>query len=74
VEIGSENGIEEATLQAGESGFNKMGTEDGKSVVHTTIQAVGTNPEGVSNTRVPCSSTHQLEYRIAQEVAELAKG
>jgi hypothetical protein len=48
--------------------------EDGKSVVHTTIQAVGNNPEGVSNTRVPCSSTHQLEYRIAQEVAKLAKG
>jgi hypothetical protein len=47
---------------------------NGKSVVHTTIQAVGDNPEGVSNTRVPCSSTHQLEYRIAAEVAELVGG
>lgn len=46
-------------------------TPDGQSVVHTTIRAVGQNPEGVSNTRVPCGSTHQLEYRIAHEVAEL---
>lgn len=46
----------------------------GQSVLHTTIQAVGENPEGVSNTRVPCGSTHQLEYRIAAEVAELVGG
>ena len=47
---------------------------DGQSTVHTTIQAVGDNPEGTSNTRVPCSSTHQLEHRIAAEVEELAGG
>lgn len=49
-------------------------TPDGNSVVETTIQAVGTNPEGTSNTRVPCSSTHILESRIAEGVAKLAGG
>jgi hypothetical protein len=47
---------------------------DGLSTLHTTIQAIGDNPEGTSNTRVPCSSTHQLERRIAAEVGELVGG
>jgi len=47
---------------------------DGQSTLHTTIQAIGDNPEGTSNTRVPCSSTQQLERRIAAEVAELVGG
>ena len=47
---------------------------DGRSTLHTTIQAVGNNPEGTSNTRVPCASTHQLERRIAAEVTELVGG
>jgi hypothetical protein len=47
---------------------------DGQSTLHTTIQAVGDNPEGTSNTRVPCGSTHQLELRIAAEVEELVGG
>ena len=47
---------------------------DGKSTVHTTIQAVANNPEGTSNTRIPCASTHQLEHRIAAAVAELLGG
>ena len=46
----------------------------GKSVVGTTIQAVGTNPEGTSNARVPCTSTHILESRIAEGLAELVGG
>lgn len=49
-------------------------TPDGKSVVETTIQAMGTNPEGTSNTRVPCTSTHILESRIAEGVAKLVGG
>lgn len=49
-------------------------SSDGQSILHTTIQAYGINPEGVSNTRVPCSSTHQLEYRIAAAVEELVGG
>lgn len=44
---------------------------DGTSRLHTTIQAVGNNPEGTSNTRVPCSSNHQLELRIAAAVEEI---
>jgi len=47
---------------------------EGLSTLHTTIQAVGDNPEGTSNTRVPCSSTHQLEHRIAAEVEALVGG
>ena len=47
---------------------------DGQSSVHTTIQAIGDNPEGTSNSRVPCSSTHELELRIADEVGELVGG
>jgi len=47
---------------------------DGQSTLHTTIQAVGDNPEGTSNTRVPCRSTHQLEIRIVSEVRELVGG
>ena len=47
---------------------------EGQSRVHTTIEAVGNNPEGTSNTRVPCSSTHQLELRIAEEIRELVGG
>lgn len=49
-------------------------TPEGESRLHTTIQAVGNNPEGTSNTRVPCSSTHQLELRIAAEVEKLVGG
>ncbi len=47
---------------------------EGESVLETTIQAFGDNPEGVSNSRVPCSSTHELEYRIAGAVGELVGG
>lgn len=47
---------------------------EGGSTLYTTIQAFGDNPEGTSNTRVPCGSTHQLEYRIAEMVAEKVKG
>jgi hypothetical protein len=47
---------------------------DGTSVVETTIQAFGINPEGTSNTRVSCTSTHILESRIAEGVAKLAGG
>ena len=47
---------------------------EGTSVLNTTIQAFGVNPEGTSNTRVPCGSTYQLEYRIAEMVAEKVKG
>lgn len=47
---------------------------EGQSTLHTTIQAIGDNPEGTSNTRIPCSSTHQLEHRIAAEVAVLVGG
>jgi hypothetical protein len=46
---------------------------DGGSMINTTIQAFGVNPEGTSNTRVPCGSTYQLEYRIAAMVAEKVK-
>lgn len=44
------------------------------SILETTIQAFGTNPEGTSNTRVACGSTHQLEYRMATAVKELVGG
>ena len=47
---------------------------DGTSILNTTIQAFGVNPEGTSNTRVPCGSTYQLEYRIAAEVTGLVGG
>ena len=47
---------------------------EGTSVLSTTIQAFGVNPEGTSNTRVPCGSTYQLEYRIAEMVTEKVGG
>jgi hypothetical protein len=47
---------------------------DGKSAVETTIQAMATNPRGTSNTRAPCTSTHILESRIAQGVANRVGG
>jgi len=47
---------------------------EGNSVVNTTIQAFGVNPEGTSNTRVPCGSTYQLEYRIADMISERVGG
>ncbi len=45
-----------------------------KSRIDTEITGTGMNIEGTSNTRVLCTSTHQLELRIAARVGELAGG
>ena len=47
---------------------------EGKSAVETTLQAMATNPRGTSNVRVPCTSTHILESRIAEGVAKVVGG
>lgn len=46
----------------------------GRSRVETQIQGIGMNMEGTSNSRVVCTSTHQLEFAIAQRVRELVEG
>lgn len=43
----------------------------GRSRVETQIQGIGQNMEGTSNSRVTCTSNHQLEYAIAQRVRDL---
>jgi len=48
---------------------------DGTSILETTIEASGRNPDGTSDNRhVACGSTHRLEARIATEVAEIVGG
>lgn len=44
---------------------------EGTTRLETVIEATGANPRGSSNTRVACTSTHRLERRIAQAVADL---
>ena len=51
-----------------------VSTSPGLSILETTIQATGTNPQGTSNNRVPCGSTHILESRIAAEVSAIVTG
>jgi len=46
-----------------------MGQE--KSRIDTEISGIGINMEGTSNTRVLCTSNHQLELRIAERVREI---
>lgn len=43
----------------------------GQSRIDTELTGTGMNMEGTSNTRVLCTSSHQLEYRIAARVREL---
>jgi hypothetical protein len=42
-----------------------------KSRIDTEITGIGMNMEGTSNTRVLCTSNHQLELRIAGRVREI---
>jgi hypothetical protein len=44
-----------------------------ESRIQTEIMGTGMNMEGTSNTRVTCTSNHQLEARIAARVRELVK-
>jgi hypothetical protein len=44
---------------------------DGRSRIDTEITGIGTNPEGTSNSRVLCTSKHQLELRIADAARDL---
>lgn len=45
-----------------------------RSRVETQIQGIGMNMEGTSNSRVACTSNHQLEFAIAQRVRDLVRG
>jgi hypothetical protein len=48
--------------------------DDGTSELHTYVEARARNPEGTSNTVVPCSSTRRLERDIATRVHLLVAG
>lgn len=48
--------------------------DEGASELHTYVEAVARNPEGTSNTAVPCSSTRRLERDIATRVHLLVAG
>ena len=45
----------------------------GQSRIDTEITGTGQNMEGTSNSRVLCTSNHQLELRIAARVRELVE-
>lgn len=45
-----------------------------RSRIQTELMGTGQNMEGTSNTRVACTSNHQLEYAIAQGVREMVGG
>jgi len=45
----------------------------GQSRIDTEITGTGQNMEGTSNTRVLCTSNHQLELQIAARVRELVE-
>lgn len=44
-----------------------------RSRIDTEITGIGMNMEGTSNTRVLCTSNHQLELRIAARVREIVE-
>jgi hypothetical protein len=49
-------------------------TGPGTSRIDTELSGTGMNMEGTSNTRVLCTSTHQLEALIAAKVRALVEG